>query len=296
METVHFFATPGVRLAADLYVPSGPSPTGGYPAVVACLGWGSVKELMTNWGEALAALGYMVIVPDYRGLGASGGERGQCFPEEHIDDIRAALTYLAQLPEADADRLALLGVSYGGAIAVATGGKDARPGAVISVVGYGSGERHLRAVRTGRQWVEFRARLEKDRLQRVLTGRSEHIDPDEILLRDQEARSWRREVEAQYPNMAFQTTLESAQKIVDFVPEQSLPFPSKTAALFIHAGDDMMVPVEESIRMSNRAAEPKKRIIIPGIGHHQVHTGEAFQQVIGLVDSWLDEHLATPGD
>ena len=44
---------------------------------------------MTNWGEALAALGYMVIVPDYRGLGASGGERGQCFPEEHIDDIRS---------------------------------------------------------------------------------------------------------------------------------------------------------------------------------------------------------------
>jgi alpha-beta hydrolase superfamily lysophospholipase len=55
-----------------------------------------------------------------------------------------------------------------------------------------------------------------------------------------------------------------------------------------------MVPVDESTVMWNRADEPKKRVIIPGIGHHQVHTGEAFQLVIGHVDSWLDEHLATP--
>ncbi len=100
-------------------------------------------------------------------------------------------------------------------------------------------------------------------------------------------------MEARYPHMAFRTTLESAQKIVDFVPERSLPFPSPTGALFIHAGDDVMVPVEESTAMWNRADEPKKRVIIPGIGHHQVHTGKAFQQVIGHVDSWLDEHLGT---
>ena len=293
METVHFFTAPGVRLAADLYVPSGSPPAAGYPGIVVCLGWGSVKELMTAWGKALTELGYLVIVPDYRGFGASGGERGQCFPEEHVDAIGVALTYLAQLPETDADRLALLGVSYGGAIAVATGGKDGRPRAVISIVGYGSGERHLRAVRTDAQWAEFRVRLEEDRLQRMLTGQSEDIDPDEILLRDEEAASWRREMEARYPQMAFRTTLESAQKIVDFVPERSLPFPSPTGALFIHAGDDVMVPVEESTAMWNRADEPKKRVIMPGIGHHQVHTGEAFQQVIGHVDSWLDEHLGT---
>jgi hypothetical protein len=294
METVHFFTAPGIRLAADVYFPPGSPPAAGYPAIVVCLGWGSVKELMANWGEALAELGYLVIVPDYRGFGASGGERGQCFPEEHIDDIGVALTYIAQLPETDADRLALLGVSYGGAIAVATGGKDRRPRAVISIVGYGSGERHLRAVRTDAQWAEFRIRLKKDGLQRMLTGRSEDIDPDEILLRDEEARSWRRAMEARYPHMAFRTTLESAQKIVDFVPERSLPFASPTGALFIHAADDSMVPVDESTVMWNRADEPKKRVIIPGIGHHQVHTGEAFQLVIGHVDSWLDEHLATP--
>ncbi|MEE8497632.1 MAG: alpha/beta hydrolase [Acidimicrobiia bacterium] len=291
METVNFFSSPGVPLVADMYLPASSPPAGGHPVVIACLGWGSVRELMAPWGLALAEAGYAVLIPDYRGFGASGGTRGQSFPAEHIDDIRASITFAGGVDTTAADRIALLGVSYGGAIAVAAGGLDVRAGAVVSVVGYGSGERHLKAVRTRQQWTEFRLRLEEDRRRRVAIGHSAEVDPDEILLRDREAREWRSRVEEEYPHMAFRTTLESAERIAEFRPERYLPYAAPKPVLLIHAENDTMIPVEESRRMWERADEPKRLVVIPGIGHHEVHTGEAFAQVIRHVDDWLREHL-----
>ena len=291
METLSFLSPSGITLAADLYLPEGRHPPRGHPAVVVCLGWGSVKELMPRWGDALRARGYAVMVPDYRGFGGSGGERGRCFPQEHVEDIRAVMGHVGERPDLDAGRIGLLGVSYGGAVAVAAG-TDPRCRAVVSVVGYGSGERHLRAVRTPDQWEEFSARLASDRLARRNGCASESVDPDEILLRDEEARAWRQRVERQYPHMAFRTTLESAERIVAFRPERCLPYSPAKPAMFIHAGGDTMIPVDESERMWRRSAEPGRLVVIPGIGHHEVHQGKAFQRVIREVDDWFGRYLA----
>ena len=290
METLRFLSPAGVDLAADLYLPAGRRPVNGHPVVVICLGWGSVRELMPQWGKVLADLGYAALVVDYRGFGASGGERGRCFPTEHTEDIRAAMGYIAQRPDLDANRVGLLGVSYGGAVAVAAGA-DPRCRMVISVVGYGSGARHLAAVRTPGQWEAFKERLAQDRVRRQRGRPSEVVDPDEILLRDEEARAWRQEVELQYPHMAFATTLESAEQIVAFHPEQSLPYSPPKPVMFIHAGADTMIPVEESERMWQRSEEPRCLVVLPGVGHHEVHHGEAFAAVMEEVSGWLRKHL-----
>ena len=291
METLSLTSPSGVTLAADLYLPPGDSPPSGHPVVVVCLGWGSVKELMPQWGAALTSMGYAALVPDYRGFGASGGERGRCFPQEHVEDIRAVMGHVAGMPRLDAGRIGLLGVSYGGAVAVAAG-VDRRCRTVISVVGYGSGERHLAAIRTAGQWQEFRRRLAEDRRSRLDGAPSETVDPDEILLRDAEARAWRRRVEREHPHMAFVTTLESAERIVAFRPERHLPSSPPKPAMFIHAGDDTMIPVEESELMWRRSAEPRRLVVIAGVGHHEVHHGEGFRRVIEQVRNWLGQHLA----
>lgn len=295
MEELSFLSPAGVALAADLYLPNEAPPPGGHPVVVLCLGWGSVKELMPQWGATLADRGYGVVIPDYRGFGGSGGERGRCFPDEHVEDIRAVLGQVAEIPGLNPGRVALLGVSYGGAVAVAAG-VDGRCRAVISVVGYGSGERHLRAVRTRPQWEAFRARLAEDRSRRSRGFPSETVDPDEILLRDEEAQQWRRRVERQYPHMAFTTTLESAEQIISFHPERRLPYSPPKPSLFIHAGEDTMTPVEESERMWRRSEKPRRLVVVPGIGHHQVHHGEGFRQVIWHVTDWLGSYLVEGSD
>ncbi len=290
METAHFLSEAGIRLAADVYLPPEAPPARGFPVVVVCLGWGSVKELMVQWGETLAEAGYAVVVPDYRGFGSSGGERGRCFPSEHIDDMAAAMSYASGREGFDRERIALLGVSYGGAVAVAAGVSDLCR-AVISVVGYGSGARHLEAVRTAEQWKDFQVRLARDRSRRDQGNPSESVDPDEILVRDEEAREWRRRVEAQYPHMAFRTTLESAEMIVRFRPELHLPYSPSKPVMFIHAGEDAMIPVSESEGMWRRASDPKNLVVIPGIGHHEVHSGAAFVEVVAHVCDWLGEHM-----
>ena len=146
-------------------------------------------------------------------------------------------------------------------------------------------------MRTSGQWEAFCARLASDRLRRQSGRASESVDPDDILLRDEEARAWRQRVERQYPRMAFRTTLESAERIVAFHPERRLPYSPPKPAMFIHAGGDTMIPVDESERMWRRSAEPRRLVVIPGIGHHEVHHGEAFRRVIGEVDDWFGRHL-----
>ncbi len=290
-ERVEYQSARDISIAADLYLPLAPQPPAGYPAVVICLGWGSVRELMQPWGDALRARGFAILVPDYRGFGGSGGERGRCFPAEHGEDIRAGLRHTAGLPYVDSARIALVGVSYGGAVAVAVAGSDPTARAVVSVVGYGSGKRHLQALRTEREWRAFMDRLEADRHRRTCGEASAVIDPDEILVRNAEARAWRRSVEKQFPHMAFQTTLESAERIVEFEPERSLPYSTPKPVMFIHAEKDEMIPVEESHRMWSRAQEPKELVILPGIGHHEVHRDGGFKQTIDHIERWLTLHM-----
>jgi fermentation-respiration switch protein FrsA (DUF1100 family) len=56
--------------------------------------------------------------------------------------------------------------------------------------------------------------------------------------------------------------------------------------LFITADDDRLVPPQESEAMYARAGEPKKLVVLKGVGHYEVYGGQAFRRV-------MDETLAT---
>lgn len=287
---VTFYGTAGAKLGGDLYVPPGAGPAE-FPGVVLCQGFGGVKEQVRAWGERLAAEGFIVLVPDYRGFGASEGHAGRIVPQEQAEDIRAGMSFLETDERCHRGGVGLIGISFGGAIATFVGGVDPRCRAVVSIVGWGDGRRYMRAVRRLHEWRSFSRRVTEDRGRRTLTGESEQIDPDEILVRDPESLEWRREMEEQVPEMRFLTTLESADRIIEFVPEQVLPFPHRTAFLAIHAEDDDLVPVAESVSMYHLAREPKRIVILPGIAHHGVHEGEAFERVMAEMVAWLRRHL-----
>src|ERR671933_7695 len=108
-EQVEFFSD-GVRLRGLLRLPDSP-PAEPLPGLVQGPGWLGLADSQSYvpWHEGLTAAGYAVLAFDYRGFGASEGERGWVRPDWQLQDILNAITYLATRPEVDGRRLGTYG-------------------------------------------------------------------------------------------------------------------------------------------------------------------------------------------
>lgn len=135
----------GLELTASLHYPTG----GGRQdkqekkqAIVICHGFvGSrigVDRLFVKTARALAARGSYVLRFDYGGCGESTGDYGSLGFDSMIDQTRAAIDYIADMDDVDPRRVALLGHSLGGAVAIATAVRDKRVKRLVlwSPVGY----------------------------------------------------------------------------------------------------------------------------------------------------------------
>ena len=74
---------------------------------------------------ALPDQGWAALCFNFRGVGASQGAYGGGVPEQ--EDVRAALRFLAGLPEVAGDRLAVAGYSFGSGSAASSSCKAAWP-------------------------------------------------------------------------------------------------------------------------------------------------------------------------
>jgi hypothetical protein len=144
-ETVTF-PSAGLRLSGVVRVPEGVKPGERRAAFLVLHGFGSNKNSPTMLGpsKVLGDLGYVTLRFDMRGCGDSEGERGRVICLEQVEDTRNALAFLAQHPAVDGKRIGVIGSSFGGAVAVYSGGVNPRVAAVISNGGWGHGERKFR--------------------------------------------------------------------------------------------------------------------------------------------------------
>ncbi len=295
---VAFFAD-GLKLAGDLYLPQGAGAgagagagTGPHPAVVMCHGFGGLRGF---WLPAFAAhfnaRGYAALAFDHRGTGDSEGTRGRLIPHEQVSDIRHALAFLETRPEIDAGRLALYGISYGGANAVYAAALDGRVQAMACGVGYGDGERWLRALRREWEWIEFEKRIAEDRRRRATTGASDLVDTSDVLVRDPEAEEHEAEAREAHPERVTEVTLDTAEAIIGFRPEHVVARIAPRPCLFIGVEDDTLVPTGETLALYAAAREPKRIKMFPAIGHHGVYYGDHLGEMLDAVADFLDAYL-----
>jgi dienelactone hydrolase len=109
------FQHQGVEMAGTLVLPADLEPGRKLPTVVVTGAWTSVKEQMPmTYAREMAERGYAAFVFDFRGWGASGdlpqAIRYKEDPQAKIADIKAALEFVASLPEVDAARISGLGI------------------------------------------------------------------------------------------------------------------------------------------------------------------------------------------
>lgn len=294
-EPVHFYSA-GHRLTAYWYPPEGES-SDTSPAIVVCHGFsGMIEVQLVGIPEALSKAGYGVLTFYCRGIGESEGPRGRVMPWEQVEDTRNALTYLQARPDVDPDRIGLFGSAWGCSIAVATAATDKRTACVVGTVGIGDCERWLKSERPRWEWKSFLERLEEDRTQRVLTGESTVVHPNEIHIPDRAASEAR---DNQWNEFIAKSgykgyPLETAEALIEFKPVEVAHKIAPRPVLFIHMGEDMTVPPEESITMYEAAGEPKKLVVMGGRQHYDTFkftNPEVFEEVMSTAIDWFDQFL-----
>src|SRR3954464_12798739 len=112
------FQSGGRKLAGTVRVPDSVKPGERRPAWIVMHGFGSNSN-SSNVLEPCAMfekLGYVTIRFDMPGCGESEGERGNLICLEQVQAASDALTFLAQNPNVDPDRIGAIGSSFGAAV------------------------------------------------------------------------------------------------------------------------------------------------------------------------------------
>ncbi len=297
MEQAITFDSDGVEIAGILYSPDRPA-AAGHPGVVLCQGMIGVKEFFwfPHIGRRLAELGHVALIWDFRGVGESGGEPGRLYPLEQANDIRNALTFLETRAEVDADRLALVGFSFGAGMVPYVAGIDERVRAAVSVVGWGDGRRWMRSVRRQGEWLDLLARIAEDRKARVGGAPSALMGPmGGILVGDPKTAAARGDIVKDIPHMdrpvATDYSLATAEKLIEFRPVEVVARISPRAILFIAAELDAVTPADDVVDMYDAARAPKDLWLIPGAGHYDVYLPDLRDAIFERTVAWLAEHM-----
>jgi dienelactone hydrolase len=276
----------GVRLSAELYALK-ENAGKRLPTVILCHGWGGTAANLRREALDFARAGYLAITFDYRGWGASDArviltataparKEGSRFtaevqevrevvdPFEQTDDIFNIIHWAVGEPQVDKERLGLWGTSYAGGHVVFVAARDPRVKCLVSQVGA-----------LDSRWVGADAR----QLQETYT---------------EATRRARGEIGYPPPRARVIGNLQGAPirgKLLRYVPVEDVPRIKNCAMLFIVAEKEELFRNEDNAKRAyDRAAEPKKYVVLPGITHYGVYR-EAREQATKLAIAWFDQHL-----
>ncbi len=287
------FYSEGFKLRGDIYVPDGLASGDTRSAVLLGHGYTGVKDLyLPDNAKVLNEAGYVVMTFDSKGWGDSEGVcPNRLVPYSRVADVQAAMTYLGLQPEVDEDRMGIYGTSYGGATVSWVGAVDQRAKCIVSVVGIAHGARWMSRVRRMDEWFDLLERSKADRGQRALTGKSEMVERAEILLPDRQSAELVAAARRNNPAAVGTIPLEYVDDTIGFNPEWIVGHISPRPILFITSDDDRLVPPEESEQLYAHAGEPKKLVVLKGVGHYEVYAEPAFSQVMNETIAWFQKYL-----
>ena len=293
MEKPIRFYSEAVPMGGVLFLPENLSPGEKRPGIVMCHGFTAVKEvLLPEVARRLAKLGYIVLTFDYRFLGESGGEpRRQIIPMRQIEDIRNAVTFLQHQPEVIPERIGLFGVSLGGANVSYAAGVEERVKATVSVCGIGDCGRWIRDACHFWEWKALLQRFAEDRRERVLNGHLQYVHAKDIVPEPESTTKLFEQILHQYPQWSREITLTSGEALIAYQPESVVAQIAPRAILWLHGDADERVSMEESISMYKKAGDPKKLVILPGLGHSDIISGPGLEQSLPHIQEWFATYL-----
>lgn len=295
-QDVEFPVEDGVTLRGWLFIPDGPVP---HPAITMAHGFAGVKEHgLERFARAFADAGFVVLVHDHRGFGASGGaKRFDIDPWVQIADWRRAISFLETHPAVDADRIGLWGTSYAGGHAIVLGATDRRLRAVVAQVPTISGyQQSLRRV-APEQVSALEAAFADDERQRFhgappATQAVVSADPAvPAAYRSADAVAFYNQPvpEGVWENAV---TLRSSRAARMYEPGIWVSRVSPTPLLMVVGLHDTITLADTALSAYEQALQPKKLVTIDG-GHFDPYLAR-FADASGAATTWFAEHLIKP--
>jgi len=244
----------GIALAGQLYLPDeGDQPP--YPVVGICHGIPSGVPDPNDRGypllaERICGEGFAVLIFNFRGTGASGG---------NIDilgwtrDLGAVIDYLWALPEVDRSHLALLGFSGGAAVSVCVAAQDRR----VSSVAACACPAEFSFVTDGDPQVLI------EHFRSIGAIRDKDFPPS--------AEEW----------FGGFKLVSPINYVADIAPRP---------LLLVHGSRDEVVAVTHAHRLYDKAGQPKEIVIIDGAEHRLRQNEEAMTVVVDWLKAHLRAH------
>jgi len=293
-QNVEFAVEGDVTLRGWLFVPDGAGP---HPAITMAHGFAGVKEHgLERFARAFADAGFVVLVHDHRGFGASdGAPRYDIDPWAQIADWRRAISFLESQPFVDPARIGLWGSSYAGGHAIVLGATDRRLRAVVAQVPTISGyQQSLRRVAPD-QVAELEAAFADDERSQFRGGqlatqavvsadpavRAAYGAPDAIAFYNQPAPA------GVWDNVV---TLRSTRAARMYEPGTWISRVSPTPLLMVVGLHDTITLTDLALGAYEAALQPKKLVTIDG-GHFDPYVSQ-FAEASDAAVAWFTEHLA----
>jgi uncharacterized protein len=282
----------GVRLTAELYSPK--SAAGKQlPTIIMSHGWGGTAALLRNVALDFAHAGYLVIAFDYRGWGASDSRvmltgpqparkdsnkftaevmeiREVVDPLEQVQDILNVIAWSMGEPQVDKNRIGLWGSSYSGGHVVWVAAHDSRIKCLVSQVG---------------------AMDSRPTAQHASAG---SVEEQYKLANDEATKRARGEIGYPAPRARVIGNLQGApirDKLLRYAPVEDVGMIKNCAMMFVVAEkEELFDNAKHAKLVYDRAKEPKKYVVIPGITHYGVYT-TAREHATKMEIEWYNEHL-----
>jgi len=136
IKKVSFKNRYGITVVGDLYIPKNAS--GKLPAVAVSGPFGAVKEQVSGrYAQTIAEKGFVTLAFDPSYTGESGGEpRHVASPDINTEDFSAAVDFLSNHPNVDAEKIGILGICGFGGFALNAAAIDTRIKATVTSTMY----------------------------------------------------------------------------------------------------------------------------------------------------------------
>lgn len=241
-EDVSFTTRDGIDLKG-WFVPA-ENPKG---AVALCHGYGLERGDCLGWVRFLHGGGYGTLLFDFRGHGESGG-RYCSLGYYEVEDLKAALEYLSSRGE---EKLAAMGFSMGGTVALMVGAGDER----------------LRAIVTDGAYLSFHSVVASFAKKYYHAPKYPFIPP----------AIW-----AAGLRLRFNPRQVDLRKYAGSVSPRPI--------LLIHGEEDREVPLGDAEAIYRAAKEPKELWVVPGAEHSSTY-GVAREKYEEKVITFLDQAM-----
>ena len=250
-----------------------------------------VKEALRPHADYLVRAGFVVLALDYRTIGSSAGEpRGQWFPEQQVQDMRAGVSYLQEAPRGRPGTDRALGPQHR---------RPASPSSPApSIGGSRAWSARTRACSTvGRRFTTslgraklrgIRALLERDFELRYETGAGTSIPA--IATDDPKLAGYVAQAERLFPGFTNRMTVESLEHVLLWAPVHFLARLAPTPLLLVTGVDDEVHAIDEVLDAYERALQPKRLELLP-VDEFGLSIEPGLGQAMNLAADFFDQQL-----